>query len=93
MKKDIKQKEYSLSKDEKEHLESCRNLRTQYEYLANLIARDMHLYVYTTVRRRLGLGDDVVLSYDIDAGKLITTPRPEPVGDKEQNTSEEKQVN
>jgi len=81
MTEEIKPKEYSLSTEEKELLQNQANLKSQQEYLATLIERDMYIFVNGTVKRRLAIGPDMQISYDIAAGKVYAVPKLQPETD------------
>lgn len=68
-------KEYSFSKDEKRLLDSQDNLRAQYSYIASLIHRDMYVFVNGVVGKRLGIGEDMEITYNLEEGKLKVTPK------------------
>lgn len=70
-----KSKEYSFSKEEKRLLDSQDNLRAQYSYVASLIHRDMYVFVNGVVKKRLGIGDDMEITYNLEDGKLKATPK------------------
>lgn len=70
------EKEYSLTKDEQQTLNDQNDLRIQYEYLASLVQRDMYIFLHGNVKKRLGLAEDVALTYDPQTQKVTTRPKP-----------------
>ncbi len=73
-----KPKEYSLSQQERDLLQNQNNLKSQQEYLASLIERDMFIFVNTVVRKRIGVSNDMQITYNVDQGKVFVFPKPEP---------------
>ena len=71
-----KPKEFSLSKEERELLQNQANLKSQHNYISSLIERDMFIYVNTTVRKRLGISNDMQMTPSIDQGKVFVMPKP-----------------
>jgi predicted transcriptional regulator len=69
------EKEYSMEKGEKTLLENQNNLRSQYEYMASLIHRDMYVFVNGVIRKRLGISEDMEIVYNLDTGKIYASPK------------------
>mgnify|MGYP000870783330 FL=1 len=72
---EVKPKIFSLNAQEKTLLENQQNLKAQYDYLSSLIERDSYIYVQTAVKKRLGIGDGMEISWDVSQGKVFATPK------------------
>ena len=72
--KKVKSKQYSLTTEERDLLQSQANLKSQHAYIATLIERDMFIYVNTQVRKRLSIAKDMELSHDVQKGIVTATP-------------------
>jgi hypothetical protein len=68
-------KEFSVSKEDRELLESQRSVRTHYLYLAELIERDMRLFVEIQLRKKLNISEDMNIAYDSKTGKVYARPK------------------
>lgn len=72
-----KPKEYSLSEMERINLLGRDSLRKAHEYTASLILSDMDNFVDTDIRKRLGVSDDKMLSYNLKEGKVYVIDAPQ----------------
>lgn len=70
-KKVIKDKVYTLSKEEKDRLVAIRNVSN---YLVDLIRGDMNMFVADVIKPRLAIAKDVNVTVDIDKGNIIVVP-------------------
>jgi YesN/AraC family two-component response regulator len=77
-KEQVKPKEYSFSAQERDLLQNQENLKSQYQYMFSLIERDMYIFIHSEVKRRLGIGNDMLITWDLAKGKVYATSKPEP---------------
>lgn len=72
-KKKDEAKTHSLTKDEKERLEGMKGMSY---YIQGLIRDDMSRFIDTTIKQRLQIDRETLVSVDIEHGKVTTIPEP-----------------
>lgn len=73
---DKQEKHFQMTHEEQNLLQSQNDLRSHYEYIASLVERDMYFFVHNNIKKRLDLGNDVELEYEIKTGKITARPKP-----------------